>query len=320
MEAQRGAGPSGRLILSAADSPVERELIERWAAEAGADSGEPSDVIELSGGQLAERLQAGDDPLLVPVRISWLPKERDGKREAGWRDLLALRDPRRPNRLAQSRIADRDADRYRVVVAEPARVSELRRRFVQRGHEQQSGEPDPAGLSGFVVRQATVALERAERALIGDRYKVPRLVVEEIVTSARYQARMSDLAERLATPLDQVAARATEALHELVAVQSRLAVDIFGTAMRPLHARAWVVRAQAAELEQLRELNRRSALIFLPSHRSYADTLVLAEALHGHDFPRNHVVAGDNLALWPLAALARRAGLVFIRRSFRDDE
>jgi glycerol-3-phosphate O-acyltransferase len=312
MQAQGGAPtPSSRLILSTADTPVERELIERWAAELGSD---PSDVIELRSPLLAERLQGGTDPLLVPVGISWLPKERDGKREAGWRDLLALRDPRRPHRLAQGLIAGRDADRYRVVAGEPARLSELRHRFHERGGS------EPAALTAFVVRQATLALERAERAVIGDRYKVPRLVVEEIVTSARYRRRLSELAEELGLPVDEVDAQATEALQELVAVQSRLAVDMFGTAMRPLHARAWVVRTEAAELDRLRELNRRSALIFLPSHRSYADTLVLAEALHGHDFPRNHVVAGNNLALWPLASLARRAGVVFIRRSFRDDE
>ena len=312
MDAQGGAPtPGGRLILSAADTPVERELIERWAAS----SGDAGDVVELRGRRLAERLQAGDDPLLVPVRISWLPKERGGKREAGWRDLLALRDPRHPHRLRQGRIAGRDADRYRVVVAEPARASELRRRLVERG-----GAVDPSALAAFVVRQATLALERAERAVIGDRYKVPRLVVEEIVSGTRYRARLSELAARLRLPVNEVGARASEALQELVAVQSRLAIDIFGTAMRPLHARAWVVRADEAELEHLRELNRRSALIFLPSHRSYADTLVLAEALHRHDFPRNHVVGGDNLALWPLASLARRAGIIFIRRSFRDDE
>jgi glycerol-3-phosphate O-acyltransferase len=319
MEAHGGARPSSRLILSTADTPVERELIERWAAEPGST---PNDVIELRSAALAERLQVGDDPLLVPVGISWLPKERDGKREVGWRDLLALRDPRRPNRLAQGLIAGRDADRYRVVVGEPARVSELRRRFLERAVSGPGGElqDDPSALTAFVVRQATLALERAERAVIGDRYKVPRLVVEELVTGARYRRRLSELAERLQMPVPEVGARAAEALQELVAVQSRFAVDLFGTAMRPLHSRAWVVRAEAAQLERLRELNRNSALIFLPSHRSYADTLVLAEALHGHDFPRNHVIAGNNLALWPLAPLARRAGVVFIRRSFRDDE
>ena len=209
MEAQDGAStPTHRLILSAADTPVERELIERWTAESGSD---PSEVIELRSPLLAERLQGDDDPLLVPVGISWLPKERDGKREAGWRDLLALRDPRQPHRFAQGLIAGRDADRYRVVVGEPARVSELRHRFRERGvADSQTEAPaqlSSAALSAFVVRQATLALERAERAVIGDRYKVPRLVVEEIVTGARYRQRLSELANRLQVPLSEVALR-----------------------------------------------------------------------------------------------------------------
>ena len=58
-------------------------------------------------------------------RIAWLPKERDGRREAGWSDLLALRNPRRPGPRRQGRIVEQDADRYRVVVGEPARLRGL---------------------------------------------------------------------------------------------------------------------------------------------------------------------------------------------------
>jgi glycerol-3-phosphate O-acyltransferase len=322
MDAQSGASDAGRpLILNAAEGPVERELVERWAlAEHGLDS---ADVIDLHVLRIAALLGRGADPLLMPVRITWLPKERDGRHEVRWRDLLALRDPRRPGRRRQSKLVERDTQRYRVVVGEPARASELRRRFRQHTDL----DPEPAGVkpetmafSAFVFRQATLALERAERAVIGNRYKVPRLVIEEITTGARFRLRIEALAERLGLSAPEVAERAWAALNELVAVQSQLAVDIFATAMRPLYARAWHVRAQSGELDRLHELNRRSALIFLPSHRSYADTLVLGEALHSHDFPHNHVVGGDNLAVWPLAGLARRAGVVFIRRSFRDDE
>jgi glycerol-3-phosphate O-acyltransferase len=48
--------------------------------------------------------------------------------------------------------------------------------------------------------------------------------------------------------------------------------------------------------------------------------LLLADVLAEQDFPRNHVLGGDNLRFWPIAPLARRAGVVFIRRSFGDDE
>src|SRR5437660_81291 len=76
-------------------------------------------------------------------------------------------------------------------------------------------------------------------------------------------------------------------------------------------------RAIAGE-DELRRLNRSHALVFLPSHRSYLDTLVLRPVLHRHGFPPNHVLGGSNLDFWPLGPVARRNGYVFIRRSMKD--
>ena len=80
------------------------------------------------------------------------------------------------------------------------------------------------------------------------------------------------------------------------------------------------MQVDEAGLARLRERNRTHPLVFLPSHRSYADPLLLADVLAERDFPRNHVLGGDNLSFWPVGPLAKRAGVVFIRRSFGDDE
>ena len=120
--------------------------------------------------------------------------------------------------------------------------------------------------------------------------------------------------------LDEGLEKAEECLDELVAVQSRAAVDMFYAMMEPLHSSTWQVLADESGLARLRELNKRYALVFLPAHRSYVDTLVLGDVLARNDFPRNHVMGGANLRIWPISDLARRAGIVFIRRSFGDDE
>ncbi len=91
----------------------------------------------------------------------------------------------------------------------------------------------------------------------------------------------------------------------MAAVQSRLAIDTWRTVLRPLHAKAWDVDVDVESLERLREINKKSALVFLPSHRSYADPLVLAQVLHDHDFPRNHLLGGGEHVV--LAARARWA-------------
>jgi glycerol-3-phosphate O-acyltransferase len=294
-----------------ARTSTERRLIGAWAR-----ASYPAAELLASGDPALEaRLAAGDEARVVPVRVTWLPREREGDRRVRTADLLALMNPHRPWAPVQPRIVRRDGDRARVTAGEPASCGELRVRF----EREVAGGRGSNAFAAFVSRQAMLALERAERAVIGDRYKVPRLVAEQIAESADFRARLAALAERLERPSDEVLREAVDGLHELAAVQSRLAIDVFRTVMGPLHKRAWTVDVDTSWLEELRELGRRHALVFLPSHRSYADPLVLAQALDAHEFPRNHVVGGGNMSFWPIGPLGKRAGLVFIRRSFGDD-
>jgi glycerol-3-phosphate O-acyltransferase len=239
--------------------------------------------------------------------------EKDAAARAGqiWRSW-----PTRDGRRRQRRIASVDPDRYRVVAGEAAFLTDLRT-----GYEAEVGSvTGPEAFARYVRRAAVVTLERAERSLIGDRYKVPRLVAEQIMDRAAFREELSALALRLNIPELEVRIRAAAALEDLVAVQSPVAADLWAGVMAPLHRGTWSVEVDEAGLAQLRELNKLHPLIFLPSHRSYADTLVLAGVLARHDFPRNHVMGGSNLSFWPVGPLARRAGMVFIRRSFGDDE
>jgi glycerol-3-phosphate O-acyltransferase len=303
---------AGRVVvLMDARTPTERRLVREWARA----THPAADLVASGDPALQARLGADGDALVVPVRVTWLPREREGDRRVRAADLIVLMNPHRPPAPLQAPIVRRDAHRARVTAGEPASCGELRARFE---NEVAASRSDSA-VAAFVSRQAMLALERAERAVIGDRYKVPRLVAEQIAESADFRARLAVLAEQLERPLEDVLREAVDCLHELAAVQSRLAIDVFRTVMGPLHQHAWTVEVDTSRMDQLRELGRRHALVFLPSHRSYADPLVLAQALDTHEFPRNHVVGGGNMSFWPIGPLGKRAGLVFIRRSFGED-
>jgi glycerol-3-phosphate O-acyltransferase len=298
------------ILLADAASDVERSLVRRWLASAGL---RPAQVLPLDSQALARSL-AGTTPdtMVTAARVAWLPRQRDDDEQPPgrpWQTALPLVGPRRPPSLWQARIARREPDRARVVLAEPASVAVLRERWGGTG-----------SFARFVSLQARLALERAERPLRGYRYKVPRHVVEAIQDSPQFRREVAALAGRLEMAETEVTELADAALEGLVASMSPLAVDVLSGALRPLHARAWEVQADTAGLERLRELNRQHALVFLPSHRSYADSLLLADVLAAGDFPRNHVMGGDNLRFWPIGPLAKRAGVVFIRRSFGGDE
>jgi glycerol-3-phosphate O-acyltransferase len=324
MQADESPGTSPRagsstgeiVVLADVTSETERSLVQNWLRAEGL---EPTVVLPVDGSALARPLgRLPGDALVTPVRVAWLPRERDGQRRVRWSDLVSLTNPWRPPARAQARIVRREPDRAAVVAAEPATIADLRRRFTNGGS--QRGGSAAVAFGEFVARQAALALERAERALVGDRYKVPKRVVEAVEASPEFRKEVTELAAKLETPEEEVARRAGHDLYGLVAAMSPMAVDMLSGVLRPLHSRAWDVQVDTDGLERLRELNRKHALVFLPSHRSYADPLLLADVLAEHDFPRNHVLGGENLNFWPVGPLAKRAGIVFIRRSFGGDE
>ena len=303
----RPAGREALVLLAGSASAAERALVTRWLRDGHL---RPSAVLPLDGPDLARTLErAVPETEITAVRVAWLPRERGGERRVRWSDVLSQVNPRRPPAFWQSRIMRREPDRARMVVAEPATVAALRGRWGGTG-----------SFAQFVSRQARLALDRSERALLGYRYKVPKEVTEAIEDSPHFRAEVAQLAAGLGLTEQEAMGRAEADLASLVASMSPIAVDLLSSTLRPLHAYAWDVQVDTAGLDRWRALNREHALVFLPSHRSYADPLLLADVLAEHDFPRNHVLGGDNLRFWPIAPLARRAGIVFIRRSFGDDE
>lgn len=312
------------VFLVDASTSVERALIDAWIAggtSAGDTPGDSPGAPAVSKVPLKTRHILGavagraDNPRVTPVRVVWLPPERTEEGKLHWSDALTMAAPRKPAGAIQKVIMKRDAQRHRIVTGEPARLDDLRA-----AHKREAADSDPQSFARFVQHRAVVALERSERQVTGDRYKVPRLVAEQIMDSAAFQARIREIAREHGMSDAEALKKARGCLGELVAVQSKIATDVFSLAMKPLHNSAWTVHGDDSSLGRLRELNRRYPLVFLPSHRSYADALVLGGFLARNNFPRNHTLGGANLAFWPLGPLARRSGTVFIRRSFGDDE
>ncbi|MFT4086976.1 MAG: glycerol-3-phosphate 1-O-acyltransferase [Gordonia sp. (in: high G+C Gram-positive bacteria)] len=293
------------VVLVDARTDCERQVIGEWAA-----IHHPHARLQTVGQTDFERLPA--DTELIPVRVVWLPPVRRGERRVSLADAIALSNPRRPPAFRQQSIRKRHPDRVRAVAGASATVEELRERYAAK---QAAGE----SFEGFVGMQAELAAERAELQIVGDRYKVPRLVAEQISTSARFQSAAASLAEELDRTPSSVAAEATDKMSDFVATQSRLMRDVFNSTFSGLYERAWTVSTDLDTLGKLRALNKSTSLVFLPSHRSYVDTLVLGGVLHDHDFPPNLVLGGINLAFWPMGPIARRAGTIFIRRQFGSD-
>jgi glycerol-3-phosphate O-acyltransferase len=308
------SGDRPLVVLIDAPSVPERRLVDRWLDGIRSQSGQGErrpliEAVPAEGEVLAARLTRGDNPLLVPVRVTWGERELRGR-------LLRLADAAtRGSRLrTRARVARPGGARHRFIVGRPATVTELRRR-----HQAERTSTESADFVAYVARQATLALDRAERGVYGNRFKVPRQVSDQIVGSGHFVRAVEHLAGELDRPTADIAAEAESDLAELAASLDPSAIETFAALLRPMHAKAWEVHADTSGLAPLRALNAQHALVFLPAHRSYTDPFVLADVLHDNDFPRNHVLGGNNLRILGLEALARRSGVIFIRRSFGKD-
>jgi glycerol-3-phosphate O-acyltransferase len=319
------------VFLLDASSRLERRVLEEWIEGARPDGVlfaaydvaaiPPSRRRRRARGdpRLEATLAAGDDPLLAPLRVAWLPVDGDGVQPARLSTLLGLGDPRDPGRLRQAQVLRRHPERCRVVVAEPAPASELRERWRRAGG---ADAGQTAGLPDFVARQAALALDRAERRLRGARYKVPRLVQEEIVARPAFRGGVARLARTLGRDEAAVTREARRCLREIAASHRPRFIHLAANLIRYLYTRGYgeTLHYDRAQLAALAALGQRHPLVFLPSHKSNLDSLVLKYALYENGLPPNHTAGGINMNFFPMGPLMRRTGIFFIRRSFKDDE
>lgn len=315
--------PRRVVYLLDAASRFEQRLLERWIAD-NPPAGGPPEAIPIPcyrrarHRRLDPRLEscvaADDDPLLAPLRVAWLPDDR-AQRPLRLRELLTFGDPRDPGSWRQRWIAWRHAERVSVIAGEYAAVSELRERW------RRTGTTETTGLAEFVARQATLTLERAERRFRGNRYKVPRLVNEDILARPQFRAGIASLARELGEPEAAVQKRAQSYLREIAATHSPYMIDLAAQLAHRLYTRAYHDRLDydRARLSEIYALTQRHPVVFLPSHKSNLDHLVLQYMLHENGHPPNHTAGGINMNFFPLGPLVRRSGVFFIRRTFKDN-
>jgi len=323
-------GAGGRVtFLADVSSPLELRLLKEWVERNRPEGLDPPgyELLRIpptrrrsrrvSLAPLEETLACGDDSLLAPFRVAWLPQKRQGERRVGFRDIV-FGDPRDPGRLRQWWILHHHSDRCRIVAGEPAPASELRERWRAAGG---ADAEETTGLAEFVARQAALALERAERRLRGARYKVPRLVRQDILQRPAFRGGLARLARQLGRSTERVSRDATAYLKEIAATHSPFVIDLVALLIRRLYTLGYdeALSYSREDLRRVKALGQQNSVVFLPSHKSNLDHLVLQYALHENGHAPNHTAGGINMNFFPVGPLVRRSGVFFIRRSFKDN-
>jgi len=303
------------LVLASVSSKAEFDLLNDWLqAQRRAHPDTKVEVLRLPHddapplvvNQLVAQLNAGEDRTVVPVRVFWVPGGLPTRVKLV--GLISGRDTYRPPEMLQRAILRKDPSRARIVAGEPAKVSELR----QQWRENTVGDT-PQDFAKFVLRRADLAIERIELRLLGPEYKSPRLITDELLASSRFVDGMAGIPGASAE-------KAEVMLNELATGWSRFSVDSIPNVGRAIFSRGFDPRIDydSPQIESMRRSLEDHPAVFLWSHRSYLDGVIVPVALQENKLPPACTFAGINLSFGFMGPLMRRSGVIFLRRKLDD--
>lgn len=303
----------------------ERDILQQWidhhggtsAPHVALDLGDDRKGIDVS--RLQGQLDLAPETRIAPLRITWLPTEEAINSGPRLRDLV-FGDPRRPSPKQARKILNRSPGRVHLIKGAPDTLENLRARYRHKYDIDPSEVPD--SFAKFVARQAAIVLDIAERHLQGGRYKVPRYVAESLRANRSYNEALDTLSEQEGVPKADLMKRASEYMKELISVPSTFWLDVyakFNNFCLGLGYEEEIVYDQAS-VDKLREIVRDHPSMLLWTHKTYLDGMVVPKVLYDNDFPMPHMFGGANINFAGLGALIHRAGGIFIKRSFQDNE
>jgi glycerol-3-phosphate O-acyltransferase len=213
----------------------------------------------------------------------------------------------------------------------PGPITELRNLFT-RSHRAFVQCGQPVDLLEFCGRIEEPSRRRAlhtllrrylhrESTLVRGPRLLPRRVMKRIVLD---NPPMRELARSEAEATGKSSSRVLRQMdreYDRMAANFRWSiVKWFAAILQPLWTRIYSgVDIRPEDLERIRNAMRQGTAVLVPSHKSHFDYLLLSWVFYQHDIIVPHVVAGVNLAIWPVSILLRGSGAFFIKRSFSGD-
>lgn len=262
----------------------------------------PEDPLEA-----LEQAQARSErPVLVlPVVVLWekaRPEGVVGEFVAGLEEL--------PGPFSQLWSLSNASDPL-VQVGEPVSLAEIRERF---------GTDTPSRQRRRLRLLLRRYLYREAQVVLGPRTRAWGEVRRQVLQSPELSTLISQQARATGSPPATIASQIGRSYDRMAARFSGSYLRLAAWITRQIWQRIYSgIDIRPEDLERVREAMRKGTPVLVPCHRSHLDYMLLSSILYDHDIAVPHVVAGDNLAFWPLGAVFRRMGAFFIRRNFAGD-
>ncbi len=212
-------------------------------------------------------------------------------------------------------------------VPSPARKLALlalgyRRGFLRASEELQSEIKDEAPEVHVknLRRQALIKMQQEKRVVLGPTFRSTRFIGETLFRNPDFLRFIKKLSVDESQSERALLKKAEKMFSEMASRYSYSIIEMIAIVLRWVFSSIYDgIHASPQDFEKLRAASKNGALVFVPSHKSYIDFLVLSYVLNQHDISPPHVIAGINMNFWPFGRIFKGAGAIFIRRTFRGN-
>ena len=159
---------------------------------------------------------------------------------------------------------------------------------------------------------------RIREATIGPDLSTRRLLIDKVLSSEQVKDAISDQAKRDHSSLAESWKKAYAMAYEIAADYSHSVVRSASALLTPVWNRIYR-GVLVHHLDDFKKAAPGHEIIYVPSHRSHMDYLLLSYLLYERGIVPPHIFAGINLNLPVVGTLLRKGGAFFARRSFRGN-
>ncbi|MFC1822500.1 1-acyl-sn-glycerol-3-phosphate acyltransferase [Thermodesulfobacteriota bacterium] len=169
------------------------------------------------------------------------------------------------------------------------------------------------------LRQTLIErIDGQKRIILGPIMKSRQQLKEIVLTDSGIGRKIEKIAQGNQKRRKQLRKKADEYFDEIAADYNIAYVQAFQRGLRWFWKKLFEgIDIDETSLAKVREWARRGPLIYIPSHKSHIDYLILNYVLFVHHMHIPRIAAGKNLLFWPMGHIFRRSGAFFIRRSFQ---
>ena len=145
--------------------------------------------------------------------------------------------------------------------------------------------------------------------------------MQNIINNPEFQKKLEQIAKEQKLELKEVQKTAASCISELYSEQHPIAniASVKGFQYMISKAYSDKIDIDPQEIKNLMKLMRQNSVAFILTHKTYLDTVVLVTTLARYGMPIPYTFGGINLAVPGFKQLGKKSGLIFIRRSFKDD-